>query len=372
MIVHETPGLLDIRALTVMGLSAKPGTKSPIGMFGTGLKYAIATLCRLGAEPVVWIGHDRYTFKTRPGKFRGEEFQQIRARLETPRLLKPRYVQLPFTTQYGKFWEPWMAFRELEANTRDEGGETYAVGGISNVLPSNVTMIVIDHPDYDACFRDIDTVFLPGALRNTSGLGPKVQAFPGETRLIYWRGLRVKELPKPCVATWNILQDMTLTEDRTLLSEWAARRAVGRFIAVDCRDEALVERVVAASDKCWEHRMDWPVGEEPSALFKTVAARHRTAPGLRGYIGTYEPKPAGKRTAMQVHPVPWALNDEEEPTAIVDKYGTEIFAQPVDAPVLWEELARGIVNRVNAQDVRAAPGINDRDGKAAVDDNIPF
>ena len=39
-----------------MGVSAKPNTKSPIGYFGTGLKYAMAALVRLGTQPVVWIG----------------------------------------------------------------------------------------------------------------------------------------------------------------------------------------------------------------------------------------------------------------------------------------------------------------------------
>ena len=37
-IVHRTPGLLDPQAITVMGLSAKPNSTSPIGQFGTGLK----------------------------------------------------------------------------------------------------------------------------------------------------------------------------------------------------------------------------------------------------------------------------------------------------------------------------------------------
>lgn len=33
MIIFDTPGLLDRRALTVMGLSVKPNSRNPIGMF---------------------------------------------------------------------------------------------------------------------------------------------------------------------------------------------------------------------------------------------------------------------------------------------------------------------------------------------------
>jgi hypothetical protein len=64
-LVFETPGLIDLRAFTVMGFNAKPATENPIGYFGTGLKYAISVLCRLGTKPVVWIGQDKYTFYTK-------------------------------------------------------------------------------------------------------------------------------------------------------------------------------------------------------------------------------------------------------------------------------------------------------------------
>jgi hypothetical protein len=49
--------------------------KNPIGYFGTGLKYAISVLCRLGTKPVVWIGQDKYTFYTQDGRLPRQGFR---------------------------------------------------------------------------------------------------------------------------------------------------------------------------------------------------------------------------------------------------------------------------------------------------------
>jgi len=62
MIIHETPGLLDTRSFTTFGINAKPNAKSPIGMFGTGLKYSIAVLMRQALKVTVWIGDQPYEF----------------------------------------------------------------------------------------------------------------------------------------------------------------------------------------------------------------------------------------------------------------------------------------------------------------------
>ena len=105
-----------------MGAHAKPNTANPIGYFGTGLKYAIAVLVRLGAEPVVWIGRDRFSFSKRSSTFRGTPLETIVMRVLKEKNKRATTYELPYTTAYGKAWEVWQAFRELESNTRDEGG----------------------------------------------------------------------------------------------------------------------------------------------------------------------------------------------------------------------------------------------------------
>src|SRR5690606_31422269 len=96
-IVHVTPGLLDIRSITTFGLHAKPGTNTPIGKFGTGLKYAIATLLRLGCKVQLFIGEVEYEFFTKKNDFRGMEYHQVYMRKRKGVLAKWSSVELPFT-----------------------------------------------------------------------------------------------------------------------------------------------------------------------------------------------------------------------------------------------------------------------------------
>ena len=60
-IYFTNPGEIDIRAVTTMGVNVKEGSSS-IGYFGTGLKYAIATLLREGQEIIIHSGLTTYYF----------------------------------------------------------------------------------------------------------------------------------------------------------------------------------------------------------------------------------------------------------------------------------------------------------------------
>ena len=117
---------LDIRAITMMGLSAKPNSTDPIGKFGTGMKLAIAVLLRLGAGVELYIKGQKYLFKTRTDDFRGQEYDQILMyKSSVTGWLVP--TKLSFTTHLGSHWQPWMAFRELLSNTVDEDGLLFGV-----------------------------------------------------------------------------------------------------------------------------------------------------------------------------------------------------------------------------------------------------
>lgn len=384
-IIHRTPGLLDLRAITVMGLSAKPGTDNPIGMFGTGLKYAIATLCRNGCAPVVWIGRDRYEFSAKAGEFRGAAYKQLRMRRDAPGLLRPSYKQLPFTTEYGKFWAVWMAFRELESNTRDEGGETWCEENplvLQQPGGNAETCIVVDLPEYIAAWTFRDETFLPNGARAPEKGGPTVQVFnEGPRDRLYWRGLRVKDLiAKKTVRTYNFLEPLQLTEDRTLASEWSARYALACHVARS-DDAALIRDVICADEKHWEHRLDWPSHIEPSDTFKTVSIQERgRSYGSWGYASGHIRRAPAPVSAWAKAARPWKLEDDaDDPRRILNANGEPILERPDnwDADA-WVELAETLCGIVNARERRdAEAGADDDDTPATVQgyvdgDEIPF
>lgn len=339
MIIFETPGLIDIRAFTTGGLSAKPNSSNPIGRFGTGLKYAIAVLVRRGASPIVWIGQDRYTFSRKPIVFRDKNFDLIRMRRDRWSVTKPSYYEMPFTTEYGKDWKLWQVFRELEANTRDEGGATWKELGAASPTAADMTRIVVDHPDFDKVYEERDTVFLPQD-RVPLNQDRYLQQFEGESKYLFWRGMRVLELGKPSVYTWNFIREMTLTEDRTLSSEWLARTYVAEWLA-EQRDEAMIRRLVTVSEDYWESSMDFGYATRPSPQFRVVMLS-RPSGVLRSaqtYHDRYEPAPE----EPDVMHLPWKVVGDYVETST----GEIVMQAPATFLGPWHEIAEQMCEKVN-------------------------
>lgn len=369
LVIHRTPGEIDLQAFTVMGLSAKPSSTNPIGMFGTGLKYAIAVLVRNGAKPVVWIGKDKYVFSVKKGKFRDREFDKIRMRIEKEGWPKPRYQDLPFTTDYGRFWQLWMAYRELHSNTLDEGGSTFDMPDGSDVVGTKgMTTIVIDHTEYFAAHALAHETFLPGAVRQKVGT---VQVMDGENTRLFWRGLRVSDLTKRTVRTWNFLCALELTEDRTLKYEHMARYHLTKWIAEQCQDEQLIEDVITADVDHWEHRLDFKGwAGKPTELFVRVAERNASrAPGVMGYVGRYRPTPPGQ-TPWERHPRPWSLDEDDN--TILDGLGQVVFMRPYEHPTDWTALAKLVVEKINRGLDGLEPLPQQKQESNLDDDHIPF
>lgn len=289
--VFETDTSIDLHAFTTFGISAKPNSQSPIGYFGTGLKYAVAVLCRLGLEVEVFIDGVEYVFYAKPVDFRGTTFQQL-AMKKRRGLLPWRYETLPYTTELGKNWEVWQAFRELYSNTVDEGGRVYCTTDTIHVDQTRagrrpLTQIVVrdaadDPPVFQMAFADKDSIFLPEGLRQIGSDAQPCQLIDRPSKYLYYRGMRVMELPKPSRYTWNVLASLELTEDRTVKYPFMAEWHVACHI-VRGTDTLLIGRVLSAGSGEWESLLDLAQADlRPTKEFVQMAALKG-----RGRIGSY-------------------------------------------------------------------------------------
>ena len=344
-LVFRTPGLIDLRSFTVMGFNAKPNVTNPIGFFGTGLKYSVAVLLRLGCKMVVYIGLDKYTFYAKKVDFRGKEFEQVWMRAEKWKL-RARNIELPFTTEYGKNWEPWMVFRELESNTRDENGTTwvshteldtsYPDGGIAGE-----TVIMVDHPGVIEAFRKGGEVFMDEEQHPVLAEDAAVKVRAGGGQQLFYRGIRAKDTTKPTLFSYDFVNTHGLTEDRTLKDEFWARHNLGSFIAT-CHDPEVIREVITASDEYWEHGLEIPKYVKPSDAFHQVMAERPrgVSTGVYGYYSRHDTRPALKSTSpWQERPRPWRIDGD----VIVDAKGAELFREPSDFTGRWDLLAQELV-----------------------------
>lgn len=264
-LVFVTEGLIDLRAFTTFGVNAKPNTDNPIGYFGTGLKYAVAVLCRLGGAVTVFVGGEEHEFYSKGTDFRGKEFHLVRMKKRKGFAAKWRYEQLPFTTEFGKNWEPWQVYRELESNTRDENGETHVIDDTSPTDRARLenwcadkgktVIVVTDEQVLEAHFNR-DQIFLPDALMVRED-SRAVQVFNNPSQHLYFRGLRVMDLPKPSAFTYNIVCDLDLTEDRTVKYVYIAMIHIRSHVMQSADEEFIRTILELDEEKHWEAKIDF-------------------------------------------------------------------------------------------------------------------
>jgi len=222
---NATP--IDLVALTTMGVSVKTND-NPIGYFGTGLKYAMATLLRTGHTFRLIRNKKIYNFTARDQAIRGEKFGIVYMNNE----------KLGFTTELGKNWTPLEAYRELASNCIDEEGVIdYHLRG-----SDYGTIIEVEGDGIDSARAKHSEIFLSSEPK-VSGIS--AEAHTGESSKVYYRGLLAMTLRQPGLYTYNILTHMDLTEDRTFKYSWSVTDEIARLIGASTDYGFIVECLLA-------------------------------------------------------------------------------------------------------------------------------
>lgn len=228
VVSFQNAGLIEIAAITTLGINAKEGNDA-IGYFGTGLKYAIAAILRTGQRIVIYRGLEAYEFKTVSTDVRNKSFDIVHMNGQP----------LGFTTRLGVNWEQWMLFRELESNTRDEKGITQ--GRFIEPAEGHTTIVVTGQEFYNE-YLNRDRIFI-----NTTPLyrTQHVEVHEGAGNGIYYRGVLVQGTKEPTQFRYNILSELTLTEDRTVKYSWAVPHvlmpAICQMNSTDFWEDALYD-----------------------------------------------------------------------------------------------------------------------------------
>ncbi len=248
---NTTP--IDFAAIELMGVSVKTGP-SAIGFFGTGLKFAIACALRNGCKVSAWIAGEPWDFTLTLETIREKEFDRVVMRNPSTGALRP----LGFTTELGKHWHLWQAFREFESNCRDEDGLSGPPSSEFPFLDAEYntkwgTIFAITSPAFDECWATRDQVFLPSKPLYTYEGIVEIHPLGADPHAVFCKGVLAGRLDKPGMFTYNSLNG-TLTEDRTLNNLYLLGADAGRaFCAM--APENVIASVITARDGNWES--DW-------------------------------------------------------------------------------------------------------------------
>lgn len=260
MIVFQNSGEIDVRSISSFGVSVKESS-SPIGFFGTGLKYAIAVLLRTGHKVTIFSGLSQIRLGVQSAEVRGQEFSFVTMQVDDAPA-----VELGFTTELGKCWELWMAYRELACNCKDEGGDgSYEFGAPSP--ESGTTKIIIEGDAFASVFGRRHEYILEDSPSFVVG---NIEVRNRAGRDYYYRGVRVMDLNAHSIYTYNDTCKLDLTEDRTVKNQWEPRYRIATAI-MRSDNQAFLRTVLTAKDDTLEGALDYHGwGVSPSDTFLSV------------------------------------------------------------------------------------------------------
>lgn len=331
----QNVGLIDPRSIKTFGVNEKE-TDDPIGFFGTGLKYAIAILLRNGHAITIYSGLDAYTFGISSTVIRGTKEHQI---------ITMNGEELGFTTDLGKTWEMWKAFRELHCNSMDEDGVTRE-GKMDPV--AGKTTIHVEGLEFHQCLARIDEIVLPDRDVPVD-VSSTLAAYEGTNNKVYYRRINVGEMERRSIFTYNIVSPIELTEDRTAKYSFEYLSRIRQHILYSDNLDFL-RRVLTAPEHSLEHELNYS-GRSPGKAFlevigalrndrsvvlnKTALALYfRHAPEAAANIITLDTFEQTQMDTALNFCRSLGYNIEEYPIVMMDSLGPGIDAQVKDGKII--------------------------------------
>lgn len=329
MIVFRNKGLIDLAAVRTLGVSVKE--EGAIGYFGTGVKFAIATILRGGGSVTLYRGKSEHLFGTASEAVRGQSFEVVTLDGNP----------LGFTTSLGRDWKPWMAFRELACNALDEGGRYYSARDVGEIAPDE-TVFVVDSEEFEDAYHYRGRIILESQPVFANEV---LEIRHGKSDEIYYRGVRVGAMLRPTFFTYNLLRKIDLTEDRTFKYHFEVHDQISRGLIACDRDDLLHPAMSCGSD-FMEHHLSFKTEMQPGNAFLRVAA------GLRGRLDNIAKanpdalklarelslSSLGPEESVELHPVEQdrferakqflssaGYNLDQFPITIVDELGTGVY-----------------------------------------------
>ncbi len=341
-IIFKNKGVITETAITTFGISSKETTNA-IGFFGTGLKYAIAICLRERNSISIYRGLAIDVFDLKRTTVRVDEFD----------IITKNDVPLAFSTELGKTWTIEQAFRELYCNTMDEGGEVY----LADELPEaedNLTYVIISGSSFLECYYNRSHIILDSTPVYSNAY---MEIHDKASEFVYYRGIQAMKLSHPSRFTYNVLQKMDLTEDRTIKYNFEAIGAITRGI-VTCDNPMLLKDILLVNADTFEESLDYSYStRDASEVFKVFSAGIVKQTNARfnvtlvsllsklhmpveiyvdAVLNSIEKK-AYKKAYNFCKKIGYDL--DKYPVRIVDSLGTGVLGQAKDETILVSKLA---------------------------------
>lgn len=200
-----TPTRLDLREIVTLGMTTKANSEK-IGHKGSGLKFTLAYLHRLGSHLHARSSDYHVRSETFTAKIRDVDHEMIRLRS----LEGEQVWEAHITTQAGAdtWTEPWFILREMLQNAIDEGG-TYEIVSAETLAETTGTRLQIPlTPELEQAWADKDRWMQPRYPHLIGGGHPELKG-------LYYHGFLIFSAR----GKWKYSYDVTTFLKRSQLSE---------------------------------------------------------------------------------------------------------------------------------------------------------
>lgn len=233
-------------AFVLMGASSKRGDDTKIGFFGTGIKYAIATMVREGIPVQIYSGKKEITIQKATEQMRGRDYETL--------IIGGR--QTSITTEMGAKWKVWQAIREIYCNALDEASVQVEV--VDACVPEEGTTCFFvgvknDVQDVINAWDDYFSFNRTDAILKTKEF--KVYSGRGKMR-IYRKGICCYESEQPSMYHYD-LDDVEINESRLIDSPYMAFHQITTLWQKYATTEMIRRLVDHANSDEWESKMSW-------------------------------------------------------------------------------------------------------------------
>lgn len=227
-----------VTAIQMIGASVKT-TTDPIGLYGSGVKYAMAQAIRENIPIKIADKGKVYTLQSKLKAFRGEDFDMVCLKSSTGKM-----HETGITSDFGKEdWEDdWYIFREFYSNMLDENGSMEIVDSVQT-SDSGVD-VFLPYNRFRECVDKIGDHFTEREWDVRPGTGR-----------CFKRGVYVGSLDED--VKFDIQADIELNESRSMSMYDAWRKVATAF---EYCDDAEQWKLLFDSPDCWEQltvNMSW-------------------------------------------------------------------------------------------------------------------
>ena len=230
-------GELPIEGLTLIGASTKRGDKSKVGMFGSGLKYSIASLLKQEIPFHIFSGTTEFKITREEVSFSGSDFKQIYVNGE----------KTSFTDTMGNndWTGAWPFTREIYSNALDAGGANISIveqAEIEMIKGSTIFYIKVT-PTVQQLVDEFEHYFITRSKHLYADSNSNYIHNASKGIRIYRKGILVYEGSKKSLFAYD-LDDIEINESRIMKYSWTARDKIGRMIE-SCTDKFMISQFMS-------------------------------------------------------------------------------------------------------------------------------